>query len=226
MKRIEELTNQVYEKVNNELKMFKEELKTKGIDEVIKNAFKITIREEIVDMFYGTSNYSEYGLKALLELDNTLESLYDDWIDTDVSIHNFLEDTTADYISDLEEEYIEKIEEQIKEDPNYELIQTVYNALKDFDNYSFCINIKNKYDIEEFDLININDILYSKDGARYLYGVFDYFKDNEQLQYLNEIMAINSENYSNIEEKILPSLVKIIKEQEKNKIKTDNDMER
>ena len=152
-----------------------------------------------------------------MQKENSLDYLYDDWYNEknhgiteliEVNMYDTLEDLTSKYESDL----FDKIEES----PNYELIVDISEALLDFDRYELCRRLKNKYDVAELDLIDINDILNTKGGKQYLYDSFVDLKDNKQLEYLNEISIVNSTNYNNIEEKILPKLKELIKE-EKNK---------
>ncbi|MGN1341712.1 MAG: hypothetical protein ACI4VL_00590 [Bacilli bacterium] len=107
-----------------------------------------------------------------------------------------------------------------------ELKEIIVHALRDFDNYELCYHLKNKYNIKELNNETIDNILNSRDGIDYLYHFFYELKDNEQLHYLNEIMVIDSKNYYNIEEKILPELKKSLVEQDKSKQKNNKDYER
>lgn len=107
-----------------------------------------------------------------------------------------------------------------------ELKEIIVHALRDFDNYELCYYLKNKYNIKELNNETIDNILNSRDGIDYLYHFFNELKDNEQLHYLNEIMVIDSKNYYNIEEKILPELKKSLVEQDKSKQKNNKDYER
>lgn len=213
----ERLNIEIYNKLNKELKDFKEKLTKLKPENIIKKAYEITIKEEIVDLFGGQPKYDLHTLKALMQKENSLDYLYDDWYNEknhgiteliEVNMYDTLEDLTSKYESDL----FDKIEES----PNYELIVDISEALLDFDRYELCRRLKNKYDVDELDLIDINDILNTKGGKQYLYDSFVDLKDNKQLEYLNEISIVNSTNYNNIEEKILPKLKELIKE-EKNK---------
>lgn len=222
---IQELTNQLYEKLKKEYKEFIENILKTEPKNIVKNAYKIAIMQEYVDMFYGTENYSKYELIALLEKENSLEFLYDDWLNADNGIHTVLEDNVEDCLLGLEDEYVSKLNEQAKSDSNYELLKDMSDALKDFNNYNFCDYIKKKYNIDDFEIIDVHEIMNKVGGAEYLYYYFAQLVDNNHLQYLNEISVINSDNYKNIEEKILPKLKEIMNN-EKNKSNINKNKER
>ena len=226
MAKIEELCNELYEKLSRELREYKKELRERNADMIIRSSYETTIKEQFPDMFFGKSHYNEYELKALLELNNSLNGLYNSWMDSDLGLHNILEDTLADFIMDLANEYVETQEDKIKEQDNYELISIINEALTDFDRYDYNEYIKNKYEIEDFDLIVVNKILNSKDGIYCLYHHFDELKDNFDLKYLNQTQVIDSNNYQNIEDKIIPELKKLIVQQERNSKTPKRDMER
>lgn len=213
---IENLTTQVYKKLDKEYGKFIEDILKTEPKNIVDNAYKIAIMQEFIDMFYGTENYSKYELTALLEKENSLEFLYDDWMSSDNGIHNVIENNMNECLINLADEYVTKLNEKAKSDSNYELIKDMSEALKDFNNYNFCDCIKKKYDIDDFEIIDVHEIMNKKGGAEYLYHYFAQLVDDNHLQYLNEISVVNSENYNNIEEKILPKL-KDIMNNEKNK---------
>ena len=215
----ERLNIEIYNKLNRELKDFKDELTKLKPDEIINKSYEITIKEEFVDLFGGEPKYDLHTLKALLQKDNVLDYLYDDWYnDKHHGISELVEDNMYGLLEDLTSKYESDLFDKIEESPNYKLIVDISEALLDFSRYELCYKLKNKYEVDELDLIDINDILNTKGGKQYLYDSFVDLKSNEQLEYLNEISVINSTNYNNIEEKILPKLKELIKEE---KIKAD-----
>lgn len=226
MTKNENLCNELYEKLSRELREYKKELREKNADMIIRFSYETSIKEQLPDMFLGKSHYDEYELRALLELDNSLNGLYNAWMDSDFGLHNILEDTLADFVMDLSDEYVEEQEDKIKQKDNYELISNISSALNDFDRYDFCNDVKNKYEIEEFDLISVDSILNSKDGIFLLYHHFDELKDNSHLKYLNQTQVIDIKNYQNIEDKIIPELRKLVIQQERNTKVSKRDMER
>jgi len=226
MTKIEDLCNQMYEKLSRELREYKKELREQNVDMIIRSSYETTIKEQFPDMFFGKEHYDEYQLRALLDLDNTLNGLYNAWMDSDLGLHNILEDTLEDFIMDLADEYIETQEEKIQQKSNYELISNISEALIDFDRYDYNNYIKEKYEIEDFDLISVDMILNSKDGVLNLYHNFIELKNSSYLRYLNQTQVIDGTNYQNIENKIIPELRKIISQQERNNKTNKKDMER
>jgi len=213
----ERLNNEIYNKLNKELKKIKEELTKLKAEDIINSSYEITIKEEIVDLFGGRPKYDLHTLKAILQKENALDYLYDDWYnEKNHGISAIVEDNMYDTLEDLTSKYESDLFDKIEQSPNYDLMVDISEALMDFNRYELCYKLKDKYNVDELDLIDINDILNTKGGKQYLYDSFVDLKDNEQLEYLNEISVINSTNYNNIEEKILPKLKELIKE-EKNK---------
>lgn len=222
---IQELTTKVCNKLDNEYKEFIEKILKTEPKNIVDNAYKIAIMQEFIDMFFGTERYSKYELTALLEKENSLEFLYDDWENADTGIYNVIEDNTNECLLKLASKYVSKLNEQAKSDPNYELLKDMSDALKDFNNYNFCDYIKKKYNLDDFEVIDVYEIMNKVGGAEYLYHYFAQLVDDNHLQYLNEISVINSNNYNNIEEKILPKLKEIMNN-EKNKSNINKDKER
>ncbi len=215
---IEYLTNRLYTKLKNEYMSYIENIKKLPPEKIIENSYNIAIRQEFVDMFYGTSDYNKYELKILLEKENTLDFLYEDWCDSDGGIHSVLEERLDSTLYDLTEEFENEFNIKLESDPNCELIKNISDSLCELNNYSFCTHLKDKYHVTDLDEYDVYEILNSNDGgAFYLYSFFDELKDDEHLLYLNEISVINSESVNNIEEKILPKLKEIVKNQENNK---------
>ena len=75
----ERLNNEIYNKLNKELKKFKEELTKLKAEDIINSSYEITIKEEIVDLFGGRPKYDLHTFKAILQKDNALDYLYNDW---------------------------------------------------------------------------------------------------------------------------------------------------
>lgn len=213
---IEELTNKVYEKISKEYQEYIKNIKEHDSEYIVNNAYEIAIKNEFADMFYGTSNYNKYELQALLKQENALNYLYGAWMSSDGGIHTVIESSMEIGVSDLSIDYISDIKIKLENDSNKELIEIISESLSDFDNYEFCNHLKDKYGIDEIEPVDIYEILNSKDGKLYLYNLFSDLKESDHLQYLNEIGVINSENYNNIDDKILPKLKEMIALDNKN----------
>lgn len=199
MAKIEDLCNELYEKLSRELREYKRELREQNADMIIRSSYETTIKEQFPDMFFGKSHYDEYELRALLDLDNSLNGLYNAWMDADFGVHNMLEDTLTDFITDLTDEYVEEQEEKIKQKENYEFILEVSESLKNLEKYNFSDYIKDKYEIEKLDMNLIDEILNNKDIINDFdnFNICDYIKKKYEIDELDLISVdkiLNNKN--------------------------------
>ena len=68
------------------------------------------MKEELICLFYPESQRYELDeIKALKKEDNSLETLYQGWMDSDLNISQLLEDTTDEIVAELSEEYKAKL---------------------------------------------------------------------------------------------------------------------
>ena len=199
MEKIEKLCNELYEKLSRELREYKKELREKNADMIIRYSYETTIKEQFPDMVFGKSHYNEYELRALLDLDNSLNGLYNAWMDADLGLHNILEDTVNDFILELSDEYVEEQEDKIKQKENYEVILEVSECLRNLEKYNFSDYIKDKYKIEELDLNLIDEILNNKDIINDFdnFNICDYIKNKYEVDELDLISVdriLNNKN--------------------------------
>jgi len=104
-----EIRNNLYEKLEKEFKDFIEELKQKEPQEIIDNAYQITIKKELVSMFYPESEqYDIDEIKALNKTKEPLEELYQGWMDSDAGINSALEDSVYETLEEVEKEQRQK----------------------------------------------------------------------------------------------------------------------
>lgn len=216
MDSIKELSNKVYKRLEHEFDMFKESFLSKTKEEILKSAYEIAVKEEIVGSFISNI-YEEEQYLALLEEDNMLESLYQEWYDTEYGIHVPIEECIDNYLGELEEKYI-----RLESDPNSKLIKDMTKTLRELRNYEFYDDNIIQRNFLYYDKNDVQDLLNSKDGARKLLNYFNDVKDSEQLEYLKEIQVINSESIDKIKGEYIPKLNEIIN---KNRNKS-KDMER
>lgn len=100
-----ELKNKLFEKVEQELKNFKEGLKLKSPKEIIDNSYKLVCMMETKDYLLYDREYSNFELRTLLKSSNLLEECYDDWLSCDGHFREALEysiDDTIDIMRDTE----------------------------------------------------------------------------------------------------------------------------
>lgn len=215
MDSIKELSNKVYKRLEHEFNMFKEICLYKTKEEILNSAYEIAVKEEIVGSF-GSNIYEEEQYLALLEEDNMLENIYQDWMNAESGIHIPIEESIDFYLNEIEEKYT-----KLESDPNSKLIKDMTKTLRELRNYEFYDDNIIQKNFIYYDKNDVQDLLNSKDGARKLLNYFNDVKDNEHLKYLKEIQVIDTESINKIDEYI-PKLNEIIN---KNRNKS-KDMER
>ena len=99
------------------------------------------------------------------------------------------------------------------------LIKDIVSSLHQLDNYDFCFFLKKKYNIRDFDYSNINKILETKEGINNLKDFFEEMKDNDQLNYLTEIMLFDSSTYEGISDRLIPGLEELYKDKIKDRVR-------
>lgn len=114
MSNIDNLKQQLEEKLEQEYRDFIEKITFKTKEEIIRNAYKLTVYEqvkiEITDRYLDRDE-----LKALIEKDNVLEGCYDRWIDDDSKLQEAFEFIVDDEIEDITEEYNENKRQKHRE---------------------------------------------------------------------------------------------------------------
>ena len=224
---IGELTEKVYEKLHSDFLKYLEEIKKLPANELENKIYEMLFKQEIVDMLYGRERYNKLELNALLKKDNLLDYLYSKWDSTayvsDLSIENDIEEQIEQAIEivmlDLATDDVSLIKTKIKNSPNYELIKDISETLTALDNYDFCYHLKDRFNVEDFDTVEVYEILNTKDGAKYIYDFCDQVRHEDQVKYLLQIHVLDNDKINNIEDKILPKLKNYINQQEKNKNK-------
>ena len=99
------------------------------------------------------------------------------------------------------------------------LIKNIVSSLQQLDNYDFCFFLKKKFNIKDFDYNNINKILETKEGINSLKDFFEEMGDNDQLNYLIEIMIFDSSTYEGIKDRLIPGLEELYKEKIKDRVR-------
>lgn len=86
----EKLRKELIGKLEKEQKNYLNEIKIGGVDYVIKKAYEIASRQEIID-YLSFSNIEPKDIKALLNTENVLGIFYDEWLETDNNFYEALE---------------------------------------------------------------------------------------------------------------------------------------
>ena len=98
----ESLREELIAKLEKEQKEYLDRLKEKGVDEVIKNVYEISARQEILD-YIAYGNIDLKDVKALLKTEHILGRMYDEWLSFDGNFYEALEypvDREIERISD------------------------------------------------------------------------------------------------------------------------------
>lgn len=202
MKINKELVETLNQKLDNEYNLFIYETEQLNPKEIIERLYEIVIKDKIRNLFNKEDNLNEYQIKGLLSLENTLNSIYEDWKKSDGVFYIDLEEQTTDFVKYVEEEYIQRLFEEIEDSPNYELIEIISNVLEEYSDKQVFNKFKNKYEIDNFNIVEVNKILNSENGIEDLYTIFENLKKDKNIN----LVALDYENYKIINEIILPKL--------------------
>lgn len=105
----EKIRQELYSKMEKELKDYKDSLKSKTPEEIMNNAYQLTLKEEMICNFYPECLiYDIEDIKRLNKKSQPLQELYDDWMDSDMNINQLLEDNINDYFLKLKDEQEKK----------------------------------------------------------------------------------------------------------------------
>lgn len=219
----EKLCNDLYEKLNKENKEYKNKISLLSPKEIIKSAYPIAIKEELVDLFYGGSRFSIRILKALLEKDNTLEYLYDKWLNADGGIHEIIVDSIEDDLLELEEEYSDKLLNNLEQNKNFSLYSSLAEVCSNFDLYHLCEDLKDKFEVENLDIVDIDAIFNSKDGKKYMYNFLDGLKNNGKAKELSETNVKVYKQLEEVKNSLLPKLKELIRKDDKDISKKEHE---
>lgn len=97
------MEEKLFQKLEDELKEFKNELKEEGVDYAIDRAYELTAKQEIIDGIRYDRELSKAEIKALLSRENVLDELYSDWLSFDGNMRehiNYSIDKSLNFIKD------------------------------------------------------------------------------------------------------------------------------
>lgn len=95
--------DKLLQKLEQELKDYKEYVKEQGVNYAIDKAYELTVRQEIIDCLIYDNSFTNEDINALLKCDNILEQCYDEWLKSDGNLRdtlNFVVDDRVDLIID------------------------------------------------------------------------------------------------------------------------------
>jgi hypothetical protein len=89
------MKQQLINRIHAEHEEWLAELKQKPVDEIIRKAYEICYREEFISLL--TADYlTDEEVAKLLRLPNPIGFLYSEWLKTDASVVEMLEDVITD----------------------------------------------------------------------------------------------------------------------------------
>lgn len=105
----EKIRQELYDKLESELFSYKKDLESLSAKEIIDKSYETSIKEEVIYLFYPESKKFDLDeIKALKNEKNSLETLYQGWMDCDMNICELVEDSARDTVEDLSKELKEK----------------------------------------------------------------------------------------------------------------------
>lgn len=212
----ERYLKKLQEKLENEYGKYMEKMNLLPSKEIINNAYAITVKQELIDMFNDKDSFSLGEIKALLSLESPLEYLYNEWLQVDGGLYEKIYDDIEYNLVDLALEYRDDLLSKIGE--KSDLYYKISEICSYFDLYNrVCDDLKSKFEVKDLDVVDINEILSTKDGKSYMYNFLSDLKNNDRVKELSEKNINIYQNLEIIEEKILPELNELIKREERNK---------
>ena len=91
------MKEQLINRIHKEHKEWLAKLKQKSVDEIIRSAYEICYREEFINVL-EYMDYDDEQIEKLLQVQNIIDFLYDEWLRTDASVCQMLEDVIDDIL--------------------------------------------------------------------------------------------------------------------------------
>lgn len=104
------MQDQVINKLEQEMKEFRAEVKAKGVNFAIDKAYELTVKQEIIDVLQYDTELSKVQQKALLSKKNILSEVYDDWLSNDGNLRGDLQFSVDKSLNSITGSYKKKIQ--------------------------------------------------------------------------------------------------------------------
>lgn len=105
------MEDKLQEKLEQELKDFKQAVKEKGVDFAVDSAYEIAVKQEIIDGLLYDNNLSKKEINAILSCKKPLQKIYDDWLTQDGNLRESLNFSIDKSVNSLTSAYIKKVKE-------------------------------------------------------------------------------------------------------------------
>ena len=107
------LKEELMRKLEQEMFEYKESLKEKAPDEIMQNAYELTIKQEIIDFYNYDLGYTKEDLETLIKEPNLLEQGYDEWLSFDGNLREVIE-YPIEHLNEI-------IKEENEKNPNHDI---------------------------------------------------------------------------------------------------------
>ena len=92
------MKEQLIKRIHAEHEEWLAELKQKSVDEIIRKAYEICYREELISIL-ESYNFTDEEVETLLRWSPSIVGiLYDEWLKTDASVCEMLTDVITDFL--------------------------------------------------------------------------------------------------------------------------------
>lgn len=103
------MEDKLQEKLEQELKDFKQEVKEMGVDIAVDKAYELTVKQEIIDGLLYDTNLSKKEINAILSCKKPLQKMYEDWLTQDGNLRADLNFSIDKSVNSLTSAYIKKV---------------------------------------------------------------------------------------------------------------------
>ncbi|MBP3255651.1 MAG: DUF3848 domain-containing protein [Clostridia bacterium] len=108
------MEDKLQEKLEQELKDFKQEVKEMGVDIAVDKAYELTVKQEIIDGLLYDTNLSKKEINAILSCKKPLQKMYEDWLTQDGNLRADLNFSIDKSVNSLTSAYIKKVKNTIE----------------------------------------------------------------------------------------------------------------
>ncbi len=108
------MEDKLQEKLEQELKDFKQEVKEMGVDVAIDKAYELTVKQEIIDGLLYDTNFSKKEINAILSCKKPLQKMYEDWLTQDGNLRADLNFSIDKSVNSLTSAYSKKVKNTIE----------------------------------------------------------------------------------------------------------------
>ena len=108
------MEDKLQEKLEQELKDFKQEVKEMGVDIAVDKAYELTVKQEIIDGLIYDTNLSKKEINAILSCKKPLQKMYEDWLTQDGNLRADLNFSIDKSVNSLTNAYIKKVKNTLE----------------------------------------------------------------------------------------------------------------